>query len=138
MNMLKEERFEVILKELRAANQVTFEALAKGLTGRDAGDQRPLERIVHHHLVGINGPGARRFPNAQSVKGRKRIRTQLDARANLAELRSLFEDLDRESLTHQRESYSQAANAGTCDQDGEAGLGVHGACGRHLLTTGLG
>jgi hypothetical protein len=113
------------------------EALAKALTRRDAGDQRPLERIVHHHLVGVNGPGARRLPNAQSVKGGKCIRTQLDARANLAELRSLFEHLDRESLTHQRERCSQAANTGTCNQDGEAGLGVHGACGRHLPTTGL-
>jgi len=45
MNMIKEERFEIILNELRAANQVTFEVLAKVLGVSEDTVRRDIEQL---------------------------------------------------------------------------------------------
>jgi hypothetical protein len=62
------------------------EALAKGLAGGDATDLGLVDRVVHHHAVGVHRAATRLFAHAQRVEGRKRVRTELDAGTDLADL----------------------------------------------------
>ena len=95
------------------------EALAEGLAGGDAGDQRLVERVVHHHAVGLDGSATRLLADAERVEGVKGVRAKLDAGANLADRGGLLEHLDREALAHQRERGGEAANAAAGDQHGQ-------------------
>ena len=92
------------------------EALAESLAGLDAADQRLVERVVHHHLVGVDRAAAGLVANAQSVERREGVRAELDAGADLAELRRLLEHLDRETAPRQRKRCRQAADPTTCHQ----------------------
>ena len=93
------------------------EALAKRLAGRDAADQCLVERIVHHHLVGVDGAPAGLFANAQRVEGREAVRAELDAGADLAQLWCLLQHFDGESLARERERRGKAADPAAGNED---------------------
>ena len=95
------------------------ETMAKRLVGRNAADQRLVERVVHHHLIGINGARAGPFADAQRVEGGKRIGPQLDAGADLAQLRRLLQHFHGEALPGERKRGRQAADAATGNNDGQ-------------------
>ena len=104
------------------------EAFAEGLARRDAADQRLVERVVHHHLVGVDGLGARDLADAERVERREAVGSELDAGADLAEFGCLLEHLDRESLSHQREGGGDTADAPARDEH----PGLCAGCCRHL------
>src|SRR5690606_15892384 len=83
----------------------------------DAGDECLVERIVHEHLVGVDGACARPLADAERIEGRERVRTELDAGADFAEPGALLEDLDREAPTRQREGCREPADATAGDDD---------------------
>ena len=86
-------------------------ALAKRRAGGNAADQGFIQRVVHHHLVGVDGAGARNLANAQRIKRGKAVRPELDARTNFAELRCLLKHLDRKATPHQRQRRRDAATS---------------------------
>src|ERR1700712_1811484 len=76
MNMLKEERFEIILKELRATNQVTFEALAKDLSVSEDTVRRDIELLNKSGLlVKVRGGAISPAKNPLSFHDREGIFT---------------------------------------------------------------
>src|SRR5205085_10939992 len=70
-------------------------------------------------LVGIDRPAARLLSDAQRIERGKRVRPELDAGADLAKLRRLFQHLDRKALAHQGQRGCQAADAAAGDQYGK-------------------
>jgi hypothetical protein len=94
------------------------EAGAEGLAGGDAADERFVERVVHHHLVGEDGAAARGLADAQRIEGGKGIGPELDAGADLAQLRRLLQHLHRKAAAGQGQGGGQAADAATGDEDG--------------------
>ena len=100
--------------------------LAKGGTGGDAADLCFVERVNHHHLVGVHGAATGFFADAQGVECGKGIGAELDARANFAKLRRLLQHLDGKALPHQRQRCRQAAYAAAGHQHGKIGtLVIH-------------
>ena len=96
-------------------------ALAKSLARGDAADQVFVQRVMHHHFVGVDRAGPRQLANAQGVERGKSVGAQLDARADLAELRSLLQHLDRIALARQGQGCCHATDASASDQDGCCG-----------------
>ena len=99
MNMLKEERFEIILKELRAANQVTFEALAKCLGVSEDTVRRDIELLNKSGLlVKVRGGAISPAKNPLSFHDREGIFTEgknaiaLKAVQLLKNVRTVFMD----------------------------------------------
>ena len=74
-------------------------ALAERLAHRNATNQRFIQRVVHQHVVGEYRQPAGLVADAQCIERGKGIRPQLNARADLAHLGSLFEHLDAQPLT---------------------------------------
>ena len=66
---------------------------ARRFPGRNAADQQLVDRVVHHHLVGVDGAGARPLADAERIEGGERVRPELDAGADLAERAGLLEHL---------------------------------------------
>ena len=82
---------------------------------------------MHHHLVGVDGAAARDLANAQRVEGGKRVRPELDAGADLAELRGLLQHLDRKAPADQGQGGGEAPDATAGHQNLGRGAGVvHG------------
>ena len=106
------------------------EARAECCARGDAADQGFVQRVVHHHLVGVDGAAARDLANAQGVEGGKAIGAKLDAGADLAQPRRLFEHLDGEATAHQGQCRGDAADAATGHEHGQIGSGMrHGSVG---------
>jgi len=98
------------------------EAPAERLVERDAGDLLGGQRIHQAQLVDIDRHGARRIADAQLIEGMERVRTQLDAGADLAQLGGLFQDDAASALARQAQGGGETADAGTGDQEGLAGV----------------
>ncbi len=80
-----------------------------------------VERVVHHHLVGVDGACPGDLADAECVEGGEAVRPELDAGADLAELGRLLEHLDREAAPHQRECCGDAADAAAGDEHRKRG-----------------
>ena len=98
-------------------------ALAKGFLCGDAAHQVCVQRVVHHHFVGVHRAAARLLTETQGVERGKGIGAELDTRADFTQLGCLLQHLDRITLARQRQSCGHAANAATGDQH----LFFHGA-----------
>src|ERR1700751_2769820 len=99
MNMLKEERFEIILKELKSTNQVTFEALAKGLSVSEDTVRRDIALLNKSGLlVKVRGGAISLAKNPLSFHDREGIFTEgkhaiaLKAVQLLKNVRTVFMD----------------------------------------------
>jgi hypothetical protein len=95
------------------------EAGAEGLAGGDAADQGLVQRVVHHHLVGVDGSSARLGPDAKRVERGEGVRPQLDAGADLAQHGGLFEHLHAVALARQCQRGGQPTDAAASDEDGK-------------------
>ena len=93
------------------------EALAEDLAGRNAANQRLVECVVHHHLVGVDRAATSLLADAQRVERGEGVGAELDAGADLAELRRLLEYLHLKALAYQRERGGDAADATAGDED---------------------
>ncbi|MEI2735834.1 MAG: hypothetical protein V9G24_14175 [Rhodoblastus sp.] len=100
------------------------EALAEGLARRDAADERPVDGVVHDHFIDIDGAAARLLADAERVEGGEGVGTELDAGADFADLRRLFENRDLEALPRQRQRRGEPADA-AADHDDPAALPSH-------------
>ena len=94
------------------------EALAERVADRQARDLGRVDRVHQHHPLGVDGtrPGAVADP--ERVECGERVRTELDAGADLADRRRLFEHLDRTALARERERRGKTADAAAGDQHG--------------------
>ena len=93
------------------------EARPERRAGRDLADQRLVDRVHHHHPIGVDGAAARALADAERVEGGERVRRELDAGADLADLRRLLEDDDAKAALRERQRRGEAADAGTGDDD---------------------
>ena len=93
--------------------------LAELLVGGDLADLVLVEGVVHHHEVGVDRAATGLVADAQCVKRMKPVRSNLDARADFADLGGLLQHGDGKALAHQGEGSGQAANATACNDDGE-------------------
>jgi hypothetical protein len=101
-------------------------ARPKGFASGDAPDFVLIDRVVHHHAVGIDRTASCALPDAQRVERSERVRPELDARADLADLGRLLQHLDGVAATHQRQRGGQAADAATGHEYGQSlGSGWH-------------
>ena len=73
------------------------EAAPERLADGNARDLAAVDRVHHHELVGEYGAAARAFADAQRIHRRKAVGAELEAGADLADLRRLLEHLDGES-----------------------------------------
>ena len=115
------------------------EAPAKGLARLDAAHQGLVERIVHHHAVGVDGAAAGLLAHAQGIEGVEGVGAELDARANLADLGGLLEHGHVVALAHERQRCRQAADAAAGDDDREVRArrrhgGLLVGCGGHFVS----
>jgi hypothetical protein len=94
------------------------EARTEGSTGGDAADERLVDGVMHHHLVGVHRTAASQLADAQRVERREGVRPELDAGTDLPELGRLFQNLDRESTARQRQCRCNTANPASGDQYG--------------------
>ena len=94
------------------------EARAKRRAGRDLADQRVVDRVHHHHPLGVDGAATGALADAERVEARERVRRELNAGADLADLRRLLEDDDAKAALRQRQRRGEAADAGAGDDDG--------------------
>ena len=97
--------------------------VAKTLTeffvGGDLAHLVLVDRVVHHHVIGVNSTAPGFVTDTQSVKRMKAVGANLDARADFADFGGLLQHGDGKALTHQSQSCGQAANATACDDDGK-------------------
>src|SRR3569833_1376262 len=93
------------------------EPLAEGFTQIDMGDFFGRERVHQPELIDIDRHGARGFADAEIVKGVKRVRPELDARADFAERGGLYKQHRGNALLRQPERGGETADAAAGDQD---------------------
>ncbi len=93
------------------------EARAEGLAQIDMGDFFGRERVHQPELIDIDRHAARGFADAEIVEGVKRVRSELDAGADLAERGGLFQQDRGNALLRQPERRGEAADAAAGDQD---------------------
>ena len=91
------------------------EAAAKCLAGLDAHDFLGVDGIHHDDVIGENRAAARHLAHAQGVQRREGVGAELDARADLADVRGLLQQLDFDALARQRQRGRQAAYAAAYD-----------------------
>ena len=94
----------------------------------EAGEEFPIEIDLCHHLRGDGVAHHQIFRedrelahlvgDAELVEHAEHIRAELDARADLAKLRRLFEQQCAEALAGQRQSAGEPANAAADDDIG--------------------
>ena len=102
-------------------------ALAKLFIGGNLADLVFVDRVVHDHVVGVDGAATGLVANAQSVKGVESVGAELDARTDLADLGGLLQHGDLKSLADQGEGGRQAADAATGNDDRKLSWrGAHG------------
>ncbi len=84
------------------------------------GDGRHLslvERIHHDEIVDVHRSAARALPDAERVERGKGVGPELDAGADLADLRGLFEHRDLESLSGHGQRGREPADAAARNQN---------------------
>ena len=84
---------------------------------RHAGDEVAVERVAH--LKGARLPGISQHGVAQAepVERAKDVGPELDAGADLAELRALLEDAYRKTLARERDCRGETADAAAGDHE---------------------
>jgi hypothetical protein len=80
-------------------------AFGERLASRNIADLLTINRIVHHHKIGMHGPGSCRLTDAERVKGRKAVGPDLKARPDLTQLWRLLQNLDPKAVFDQGQSY---------------------------------
>ncbi len=75
------------------------EARAKRVLDRDRRHLFLVERVHHDEIVDVHGTAACALADAERVERGKGVGPELDAGADLADLRGLFEHRDLESLS---------------------------------------
>ena len=93
------------------------EARAERLAEIDMGDLAVGQRIHQAELVDIDRHAARRFADAQPVEAVEGVGPELDAGADLAQLRGLLQHQRGDALLRQRQRRRQAADAAAGDED---------------------
>ncbi|MCY1455227.1 hypothetical protein D9M71_723450 [compost metagenome] len=91
------------------------EALAEGLAHLDAADLAAVDSVHHGQVVGEHRAVARSLAGAEGVKRRVGIRAELDAGADLADLRGLLQQQHADALLGQHLGSGQTADAATDD-----------------------
>ncbi len=94
-----------------------MEFLAEGVAERNARDLLPGHRIHHDEVVGKDGERADRLDQAERLEHPEHIGPELDAGADLLELRRLFDELRGNTLARQRQRRRQPADAAADDED---------------------
>jgi hypothetical protein len=92
------------------------EPLAERFAQRDVGNDRRIDCIHHQHFFGVDSAGSGAFADSKGIESGKRIGSELDAGADLTDLRRLLEDLDPISLARQYQCAGQPADATAGDQ----------------------
>ena len=98
---------------------------------RHVGDLAPVDGVVQHHPLGVDGAGARAVADAERVEGGEGVGTELHAGADLAQLGHLLQHAHAHALARERKRRGKAADAAAGDQDrrrrriGRVGVG-HG------------
>ena len=93
------------------------EARAKRLAQIDMGDLLGGQRIHQPELVDIDRHAARGLADAEIIEGVERVGPELDAGADLAERRGLFQQDRADAFLRQPQRRGEAADAAACDQD---------------------
>ena len=93
------------------------EALAEGLAHRHRGDFGLVDRVHHHQPVGVDRARAGALAHAERVERGERIGAELDAGADLADVRGLLEDLHREAAARERQRGRETADAAAGNED---------------------
>ena len=83
---------------------------------RDAGDALAGERTAHLHARRAMGIGEDRFLEAEPFKRTEDVGAELDAGADLAEFRRLFQHPHREAFARKRMRRRQPADAAARNQ----------------------
>jgi len=94
------------------------ETLAEGGAGVDAHHFARVDRVHHDDVVGEDRALARRGAHAQRIERGEGVGAELDAGADLADVRGLLQQLHRDALARQRQRRGQAADAAAHDDDG--------------------
>jgi hypothetical protein len=97
-----------------------LEARPERLAEVDAGDFLGAERVHQAQRVDINRHVPRRLADAEIVEGVERIGAELDAGADLAERRRLFEHENAMAFLGEPERGREAADAAAGDQNAAA------------------
>ena len=92
--------------------------------GRDLDDERFVDRVHHHHALGVDGAAAGGGTDAERIEGGEGVRRELHAGADLADLGRLLEDGDAKVALREREGRCQPADAAADDED-RAGVSAH-------------
>ena len=94
------------------------ELFAERVAQRDAGDLLAADRIQHDEIVGKHRERADRRGEPEHVEHPEHVGPELDAGADLLELRRLLDELRRDALALERQRRAQAADAAADDDDG--------------------
>ena len=97
--------------------RLVAEALGKLGIERNVGDQIAGQRVAHFLRRRHMGIGEDRLLEPDFLQHAEDIGAELDAGADFAEFRRLFEQADRETLARQRIGRDKAADAATGDQE---------------------
>jgi hypothetical protein len=82
------------------------------------GDLFSRERIHQPELINIDGHAARRLADAEIIEGVKGVRPELDAGADLAEVRGFLQKDRADALLRQAERGSEPADAAAAIRTG--------------------
>jgi hypothetical protein len=93
------------------------EAAAERIAQRHVHDLGLVERIHHEDAFGVHRARAGALADAERIECGKCVGAELDAGADLPDLRGLLEDLYCESSSPKRERGGKAADSATRDED---------------------
>ncbi len=93
------------------------ETRTEGIAQIDMGDLFGCERIHQPQLIDIDRHAARGLAYAEIIEGMKRVRPELDAGADFAQCRGLFEQDRGNPLLREAKRRGEAADAAARDQD---------------------
>ena len=93
------------------------EAGAERLAEIDMGDLAVGHRVHQAQRVDIDRHAARGFADAEIIEGVEGVGPELDAGADLAQLRGLLQHQRADALLGQRQCRGQAADAAAGDED---------------------
>ena len=88
------------------------------------GDLFGRQRIHQPELIDIDRHAARGLADAEIVEGMEGVGPELDAGADFAERRGLFQQDRADALLRQAERRREAADAAARDQDGRASAAI--------------
>ena len=93
------------------------ETRAEGVAQVDVGDLFGCQRIHQPQLIDIDRHAARGLADAEIIESVERVGSELDAGADFAECRRLFEQDRTDAFLREAKRHSQAADAAARDQN---------------------